>query len=103
MERLVLPALLALLFVGAFVILATNGGGEDAASSPPPSTRSTPARTTTTTRTTTSPHRFVKVQEGDTASSIADAAGISVDRLAELNPSIDPNTLRLGQTLKLAP
>lgn len=46
--------------------------------------------------------RFVKVQPGDTASSIATAAGIGVERLAELNPSIDPDELRPGQTLKLA-
>lgn len=51
LERLVLPALLALLLVGAFVILATSG---------------------------------------------------SAHRLAELNPSIDLDTLRPGQTLKLA-
>ena len=31
LERLVLPALLALMVLGAFVILATSGGGDDRA------------------------------------------------------------------------
>ncbi len=51
----------------------------------------------------TPPHRFVKVQAGDTPASIAAAAGITTDRLFELNPSIDPSSLHPGQTLKLAP
>ncbi|HWC25124.1 MAG TPA: hypothetical protein VG474_00950 [Solirubrobacteraceae bacterium] len=54
LERLVLPALLALLVLGAFVILPK-------------------------------------------------AAGITVDRLLELDPSVDPSSLRPGRTLKLAP
>jgi LysM domain len=97
LERLVLPALLTLLVLGAFVILATSGGGEPARPGPLPAT-ARPARESPAPQ-----HRFVKVQPGDTATSIAETAGITVDRLAELNPSLDPSTLRPGQTLKLAP
>jgi LysM repeat protein len=44
----------------------------------------------------------VAVRDGDTATSIAIHAGMSVDRLLELNPSLDPRTLRPGQKLTLA-
>lgn len=104
LERLVLPALLALLIVGAFIVLATSGGGEEPLVPAPPA-----AAVTATAPTNTAPApastpsgRFAKVQAGDTASSIAAAAQISVGRLRELNPSIDLDNLRPGQTLKLA-
>jgi len=107
-ERLVLPALLALLIVGMFLILVTSGGSEQALGPPPP----VAAQTTSSQKGNATPRtgpaaptsrRFAKVGAGDTASSIATAAGLSVDRLGDLNPSIDLDTLRLGQTLKLAP
>ncbi len=108
-QRFVLPGLLALLILGAFFIIVTNGGGED-----PVGAVDRPARTNTSTtpsRTGTTPTppvaassgRFVKVQAGDTPTSIADRSGIDVDRLLELNPSVDPDSLKPGQTLKLAP
>jgi LysM repeat protein len=100
LERLVLPALLALLFLGAFLILVTNGGGEQQANPGVPAATSNPAGQSTS---TTPKHRFVKVQPGDTPASIAQAAGITPDRLLELNPSLDPSSLQPGQTLKLAP
>ena len=100
LERLILPALLALLLLGAFTILVTSGGG-----SPDPGPMRTPAAKSSAApkRAAAPTRRFIKVQQGDTASSIASAAGITVEKLADLNPSVDPNTLRPGQTLKLAP
>jgi LysM repeat protein len=108
LERLVLPALLALLLLGAFVIVATSGGGESATPVTPLPVQSAPVRpaqdqAAPPSQSATPPHRFVKVQEGDTPSSIAAAAGITTDRLFELNPSADPSSLHPGQTLKLAP
>ena len=41
------------------------------------------------------------VQSGDTLSSIAEETGITVERLQELNPDIDPQILVSGQKLKL--
>jgi LysM repeat protein len=112
-QRYVLPALLAVLFLGAFLILVTSGGSDE-----PAGAVDQPARSTTTTKKkagrtpatqrTASPtpnagKRFVKVKAGDTPTSIAEAAGITADRLLELNPSVDPGSLKPGQTLKLAP
>ena len=41
------------------------------------------------------------VQAGDTLGTIAEKVGLSVDRLEELNPQIDPQTLVAGQRIKL--
>jgi LysM repeat protein len=108
LERLVLPALLALLLLGAFVIVATSGGGAPATPVTPLPAQSAPARpapadSAPARQSATPPHRFVKIQAGDTPTSIAEAAGITTDRLFELNPSLDPSSLHPGQTLKLAP
>jgi LysM repeat protein len=111
-QRYVLPALLAVLFLGAFLILVTSGGSDE-----PAGAVDRPARSTTTTKKpatksatsrTASPtpnagKRFVKVQAGDTPTSIAESAGITAERLLEINPSVEPDSLKPGQTLKLAP
>ncbi len=41
------------------------------------------------------------VQPGDSLGSIAEETGVSVERLSELNPEIDPQALQSGATLKL--
>jgi len=107
-QRFVLPALLTLSILGAFLIIVTNGGGDE-----PAGAVDRPARTTTTTKSRTSAtpavavspsgRRFIKVQAGDTPTAIADRSGLSTERLLELNPSADPGSLKPGQTLKLAP
>ncbi|CAN5166767.1 hypothetical protein BH20ACT16_BH20ACT16_04300 [soil metagenome] len=113
-ERLVLPALLALLILGAFLILVTSGGGDDASLAPiapaAVTTQTSPKPATITAASAPDPEpvppatgRFAKVAEGDTASAIATRAGLTVERLEELNPSADLDSLRLGQTLKLVP
>ncbi|MDP1847281.1 MAG: LysM domain-containing protein [Solirubrobacteraceae bacterium] len=114
-QHYVLPALLTLLFLGTFLVIVTSGGGEESGAVDRPArsgaTTTTKSRTTATTKSRTattqtvpaSSGRFVKVQPGDTPTSIADRSGISVERLLELNPSVDPGALKPGQTLKLAP
>lgn len=42
-----------------------------------------------------------KVKPGDSFAAIAEATGVDVDTLAELNPDVDPRALQPGQKLKL--
>jgi LysM repeat protein len=42
----------------------------------------------------------VAVQKGDTLSGIAKKAGISLKALQDLNPSVNPNKMQIGQVLK---
>jgi LysM repeat protein len=61
-----------------------------------------PKATQTQTQTTTTPRRrSYTVKSGDTLGGIAERQGISVDALLELNPKVDPQSLRAGQRLKL--
>lgn len=70
---------------------------------PPPPTRSA-AATTTTRRTTTrsaAARRFYTVVAGDTFEVISRKTGVTVVRIAELNPDADSNALFIGQRLRL--
>lgn len=42
-----------------------------------------------------------KVKPGDSFAAIAEETGVDVDKLAELNPDVDPRALQPGQKLKL--
>lgn len=101
LERLVLPALLTLLILGAFTILVTSGGGERTAIPAEPAMTSGSTGTTAGATSTSAGGRFARVRSGDTPTSIAQRSGISVERLLELNPSVDPARLRPGQSLKI--
>ena len=41
------------------------------------------------------------VQAGDTLGSVAEDTGVSVERLQEMNPQLDPQTLNAGQRINL--
>ena len=41
------------------------------------------------------------VRSGDTLAVIAERFGTSVDRLMELNPGVDPQALRVGQSIRV--
>jgi LysM repeat protein len=41
------------------------------------------------------------VESGDTFESIATKTGTTVARLKQLNPSVDPNALQVGETIKV--
>jgi LysM repeat protein len=59
--------------------------------------------TSTGERTTTAPQRRrYTVRPGDTLAAIAERTGVSVEELQELNPRLDPNSLTVGDKIKLA-
>jgi LysM repeat protein len=93
--RYVLPALLVLLAFGSFVIIVTSGSDQ-----PPVRPLETPARVGPTGG--KGKQKTVKVRSGDTASTIAQRAGMTVDRLKALNPGVALDVLRPGQRLRLA-
>ncbi len=108
--RLLAPAALVATFLAFFVILAGGGGSDD--ESPVDSGGSQPAATTPSSQssksssskkssTSSSSSKRYTVKPGDTPSSIAEDAGIPLQRLLELNPDIDPQALSPGQKLKL--
>jgi LysM repeat protein len=59
--------------------------------------------TTGTTATTPATERETyTVQTGDTFGSIAEETGVSVAELQELNPTVDPQSLTVGQEIRLS-
>ena len=66
--------------------------------------RSTSAgeRTAPGARTSTTPRRETyTVRPGDTLALISERTGVPVEELQELNPTVDPNNLTVGQKIKL--
>ena len=87
-------ALVVAAVVVAIVIKGSAGGGTSAE---PASGKSV------TTVKSNERARFYTVRTGDILSRVAERAGVSVGRILELNPHLDPNALRPGQRLRLRP
>jgi LysM repeat protein len=102
--RLLAPA--AFLLAATVAILLIRAG-LDNDSSPgatrPAATTTRPARTTTqptTTRRQPAPNRRTyTIQEGDTLDQVAFDHNTTVERLLQLNPTIDPTSLQVGQRI----
>lgn len=104
-----------LAIVGALVailltISSVNSGSSssDSGSSLPATltstrTTSTGAATTTTTTTSSHPPRYYTVRPGDVLSAIAAVTNVPLSRIEQLNPTVDAQSLHVGQRIKLAP
>jgi LysM repeat protein len=96
-------------FVAAGVLIALVQGG---LSSTDTGTEATPTTVSTTTEAApptttgrdgqTGRRRFYRVRSGDTLESIAARFDTTAAALSELNPDIDPLTLRPGQRVRVA-
>ena len=94
----VLAPLALLACAGAVFAVVTTSLNDDSSGSPATtSTSTTRARTTTT----VSKRRTYVVKSGDTLGAISVRVGVPVDKLLQLNPKVDPQSLRAGQKLRL--
>jgi len=86
---------LALIAAGFAVWAVVQGGGLD----------SVTKDSTTKTATTKAKAKKVKakytVKSGDVLGAIAVKYGVSIERIRELNPDLDPNALRAGEVIRL--
>jgi LysM repeat protein len=105
--RLIAPIALVVFLITALVIIASAGGSDQKASSGPTRTeqrdlrlKKQQARHARTQAKAASSGVYI-VRTGDTLGSIAQKTGISVVRLQDLNPSLDPQSLLSGQRIKL--
>lgn len=112
--RLLAPVALAICAIAVFSVLSAGGSDEDGskqATDAPKSAKQDESTSggvggdgsaTSTSDSATEPVRATyRVKAGDTFSAIAEKTGIDVDKLAELNPEVDPRALQTGQKLKL--
>ena len=101
-------AFLAAVTVAALLIRSGLDGSQ---TSVPPPTTTAEARATTTVakpRTTTAPATTApaegetyEIRAGDTLDKIAIEFDTTVEQLLVLNPDVDPNSLQLGQTIRV--
>ena len=102
-------ALLAAVGAVLFVVSGSTGDGESENDEPTtqerrearPDGEEEQARTETTRTSTTPRRRTYTVRPGDTLALISERTGVSVEELQELNPDIDPNSLTVGDKIKL--
>jgi LysM repeat protein len=96
---------LALVACAVAVLVIVNGSSHSGGSKS--TTTSTGSSTTATTTTTTQgakkPRRFYTVKPGDVLSEISIKTGVPLERIQQLNPDVDAQSLHAGQKLKLAP
>ena len=102
-------ALVACAFAVYTVVNATLLSDEPAATSSASKSGTTSKSRTVSGRSSTSKKRSSRrrrtytVKSGDTLSSIAIKTGVSLERIEQLNPKLDSNSLQTGQRVKLSP
>jgi LysM repeat protein len=98
--RLIAPLALVAFVVAFLVVLSNSGVSHDSVGNAPTTTRTTTG-TTTPAESKFAHRRTYTVRAGDTLGAIAIKTGVSVTKLEDLNPGLDPQGLLAGQKLKL--
>ena len=101
--RLLAPIALVAFVLALFAVIAGSDAPDDTNGSDE-SSQSERAGTGTTTSPGEAPatgNRFYTVKTGDTLAGIAESVGVPIERLQELNPELDPQTLVSGQKIRL--
>jgi len=94
--RLLAPlALVAFVVLVVLIIGSTGGGGSKS------STTKSNRTATTRSRPRAKPRTYTVKSSDTSLDSIASKTGVPTDRLLQLNPSLDPQTLVPGQRIKL--
>jgi LysM repeat protein len=93
--RFLAPGALVAVVVAVFLVVS---GGMNGGTGSAPSAGTTTEAVAATKKST---RKRYTIRSNDNLSSIAERFGVTVDRLVELNPKIDPQTLRAGQRLRL--
>jgi LysM repeat protein len=100
-RRLLAPIALAVCAIAFFSVLLSSGSGDGGAGNERAPTKKQSAGG----KQRTSPQRANKatytVRSGDTLGAIAARVGLTVEKLQELNPQLDPQALVAGQKIKL--
>ena len=97
--RLLAPVALAVVAIAFFTIVFTTGSGGGGGNEGGASTSSHHKKKHG--KGASGHKRVYRVKTGDTLAKIADKTGVSVDKLQELNPQLDPQALVSGQKIKL--
>jgi LysM repeat protein len=97
--RILAPVALVIFAIACFTVLSGQDSGSSAKNSE--ATATTKAAATAAAAKTGPTRSTYRVKPGDSFAAIAEAQGVEVAKLQELNPDIDPRALQPGQKLKL--
>jgi LysM repeat protein len=97
--RLIAPLALVVGAVAVVLVIQASTGSDDGSKNDSSSNASTQTETTQTTQRRIRPSYTVKLN--DTLGLISQKTGVSVARIQELNPELDPQNLIVGQKIKL--
>jgi LysM repeat protein len=98
--RFLAPLALVAVVVAMYMVISSGlgtSGDEQPASTARPTATAKPTKTKKTKR----KRRVYVVKPGDTPSGIAEKTGISLEKLEQANPDLDPQLLAPGQRIKL--
>ncbi len=98
--RYLAPLALVLVAVAVLFVVGSSGTGDDTQDKSDKASRTTGTQQRTDTAPRRTPASYT-VKTGDTLGAIAEQTGVSVERLQELNPELDPQALVSGQRIKL--
>jgi LysM repeat protein len=96
--RVLAPLALAVCVVAFFYVILNSGSGGAGGGGQSASQTVTSKRTRTSSQPT---KRTYTVKTGDTLGGISAKTGVTVEKLQELNPGLDPQALVSGQKIKL--
>lgn len=96
--RFLAPIALIAVVVAVVLVVSNSKSTDDGGGKGSSATETTASRTDTTPR---KKRANYTVKTGDTLGAIAEKTGVSVERLQELNPELDPQALVSGQKIKL--
>jgi LysM repeat protein len=99
--RLLAPLALAVCTVAFLFILFSSGSSDNNSSGQRASDTTSTSKRQTTTRRRRARKSSYTVKTGDTLGGIAAKTGVTVEKLQELNPQLDPQALVSGQKIKL--
>ena len=103
--RLLAPIALVAFAFALIIVVASSGTSEDSDGNSDRVSRQQDAPTATTPGDSLTEPRvggtFYTVKTGDTLGGIAETVGVSITRLQELNPELDPQALVSGQKIRL--
>jgi LysM repeat protein len=98
--RFLAPVFLVAVIAGTYIVVHNGINQINRRTSSSTTTATRPAHLTRTQRKYVK-QKFYTVQPGDTLSQIASKTGVSLDTLEALNRHMNPNSLQLGQRIRL--
>src|SRR3954470_16123015 len=99
--RVLAPLALAVCTVAFLYVVMSSGSGDEGGGGSSSAQHTSTSKRTQTTTSPNSAKSTYTVRTGDTLGGIAAKTGVSVEKLQELNPGLDPQALVSGQKIKL--